>query len=103
MRKITAPAGHVLHGPYDTNRPHMPWWVHGVLYTDHPSLIAYFTRRGEYAIEDVPDGPPAAHLAAVEEMKAHAAGPQGRAGIPPGHRPAVASQDAHNPGATNYP
>ena len=92
MKKITAPAGTTVHGAHQPDQPNTPWWVDGVLYTDDPALITYFTRRGGYTIEDTPGGIPADHQARADTMAATT--PRQGTGR---------TRDALTPDARNYP
>ncbi|MFC9087053.1 hypothetical protein [Nocardiopsis dassonvillei] len=92
MKKITAPAGTTVHGAHQIDQPNTPWWVDGVLYTDNPALIAYFTRRDGYTVEDAPNGIPADHQARADAMRAD-----------PTRRGTGPTRDALDPGARNYP
>ena len=68
MKKVTAPAGPVVHGPENTlHGADALWWVHGEIYTDDAEAIARFADLG-YPMEDVAEAP-ADYLTAVEWMK----------------------------------
>jgi hypothetical protein len=93
MKKITAPAGPVVHGPENTlHGPDALWWVHGEIYTDDPEAIARFADLG-YPMEDVAEAP-AEYLTGVEWMKEKAQRE--------GYASAVATQDALDPDRRNY-
>ncbi|MGW4021072.1 hypothetical protein [Streptomyces sp. NPDC005009] len=94
MKKVTAPAGSVVHGPDNPHQDTGHWWVEGVLYTDDPAMLRHF-ERGGYTIEDAPDGPPAEYSAAVKDM-------QQKAGTDYGQRPAAPLRDALDPEHRNY-
>lgn len=91
MHKIEAPAGPIVHGPYDHNRPELGWWVEGVLFTDNAQIIDY-SRDSGFPVE--PAEPTPEYLAAVESLK-----DQAKTG---GHHSAVATQDALDPNRRNY-
>lgn len=92
MHKVTAPAGAVVHGPHDVrNLPPRVWFVDGIAYTDEPAFLTYFRQSG-YLVE--PGEPPADYLAAVERLREQVAADR--------VRPAVATQDAMEPGRRNY-
>jgi hypothetical protein len=93
MKKITAPAGPVVHGPENALLGERSlWWVNGEIYTDDPEAIARFTDLG-YPMEDVPEAP-AEYLTGVEWMKEKAQRE--------GYRHAVPTQDALDPDRRNY-
>ncbi|KPC91903.1 hypothetical protein [Streptomyces albus] len=82
-RKVTAPD--TRSGPLHTHPVRgergmvhtAPWWVEGILYTDHLQWLDLIRRQArasgaQFAEEDAPDGPPANHLAQVEAMRRYA-------------------------------
>jgi hypothetical protein len=82
-RKVTAPdtrSGPLSTHPTMTGRGMMhtaPWWVDGVLFTDNARWLDFIRRQArrsgaEFAEEDAPKGPPAAHLAEIEAMRRYA-------------------------------
>ncbi|MFD5105713.1 hypothetical protein [Streptomyces cinereoruber] len=93
MKKVTAPAGPMVHGPENPLLgERSEWWVNGVIYTSNPEAVARFTELG-YPMEDVADAPDD-YLTGVEWMREKA--------DRDGYASAVPTQDALDPNRRNY-
>ncbi|MBT2450931.1 hypothetical protein J7F03_28425 [Streptomyces sp. ISL-43] len=69
MKKVTAPAGAVVHGPHAITSPAPVWFIRGEAYVaDNDRHLPYFTSAG-YTIEAAPDGAPGAYTTAVARMQ----------------------------------